>query len=168
MLSVLCLLAAAEASDSVTLGEEPTHTVKAVVAEPLIDEIATFSAVQAEAAELAAKRGKDPLVHDLADLLMDDHRNTLSEVAEMGANTEVIDDILVVPEKLRRLDGRDFDRAYLEWVVRTHRESAYELEEAQEVLAEGEYATLLENVLPVVKVNESRARVARARYDSPF
>ncbi|SRR5690606_29295686 len=101
---------------------------------------AELSAAQIEAGRLATDRASDDRVRGLAGELMDAHEEIATEVealasdlgAEMG-NSEGSAGAVETLGTLEGLEGTDFDRAYLEWQLRTHVELAdlYQTEASQ-------------------------------------
>lgn len=105
-----------------------------------LERAAVLSAAQIEAGRLAGERASDDRVRGLAGELLDSHEEIAAEIDALAAD---LDATTGDPDAgagevaglaaLADLEGEDFDRAYLEWQLRTHVElvDLYQTEAAQ-------------------------------------
>lgn len=121
---------------------------------------------------LAEERASHADVRALGNMLVEQHTVAGTElkriagqhnvVADPDDMNEVEDDI----ERLSRLEGAEFDRAYLDLIIDEHRETVDELEE--KVNDAGDHADVrawASQVLPTVRQHLERARQLRETVD---
>ncbi len=109
--------------------------------------------------QLASERGSRPEVRRLGELLAADHRKADLELMKIARRGGIALDPLGYVERrpmngtdrLEGLEGAAFDRAFLEDVVRAHREAIAELERVRRDLDDQALARLSRKVQPLLE-----------------
>jgi putative membrane protein len=107
--------------------------------------------------QLASERASDQQVKQFGSHMMEDHRKTSAEIQQLASK-----DGVVLPteltgrhndkkEEFGRLSGREFDRAYIEYMLRDHRKDVKEFERHVKTIKDPQVQQWAEGTLPLLK-----------------
>lgn len=136
-------------------------SVAAVVAAQDNDKARKFlhDALQADNSEvmlgkLAADQAGDPSVKRYGQMLVDDHSMHRDQVLKVGAGVHLPDDsqpteaALKERDKLKRLHGADFDKAFAKYIAKDHRQDIGEYEKGVKI--GGDVGQMARDTLPTL------------------
>jgi putative membrane protein len=114
---------------------------------------------QAEIAlgQLASERAGDQQVKQFGAQMIEDHRKASAEIQQLASKegvalpTELTSNHKDKQEQFARLSGRDFDRAYLGYMLRDHRRDVKEFERHIKAIKNPQVQQWAEGTLPLLK-----------------
>jgi putative membrane protein len=95
-------------------------------AHAFIEDVAAASVAEVRLGEMAADKAANPEIKDFGQLMIVDHSRANSELSQVAGSlgvrfpTELDPGHRSIGERLSRLDGMDFDRAYVDLMVERH------------------------------------------------
>ena len=121
---------------------------------------------QAEIAlgELASERARDERVRDFAAQMMKDHRKARAEIQQLASkegiklSTELTARHKDKKEQFARLSGREFDQAYIEYLLRDHHKGVKEFERKVKAIKDPQIHQWAEGTLPLLKQHLRQAQ----------
>jgi putative membrane protein len=122
-----------------------------------IAKAASGGMTEVELGKLAAERGASQEVKDFGNQMVKDHSKANDELKEVAGKMNVM-----VPEKvgskhqamiakMSALSGADFDKAYVNEMVKAHKEDIALFERADQEVENADLKKFIENTLPVMK-----------------
>jgi putative membrane protein len=121
---------------------------------------------QAEIAlgQLASERAGDQQVKQFGAQMIEDHRKASAEIQQLASKegvalpTELTSIHKDKQEQFARLSGRDFDRAYLGYMLRDHRRDVKEFERHIKAIKNPQVQQWAEGTLPLLKQHLRQAQ----------
>jgi putative membrane protein len=121
---------------------------------------------QAEIAlgELASERARDERVRDFGAQMMKDHRKASAEIQQLAFKegvklpTELTARHKDKKDQFARLSGREFDQAYIEYMLRDHHKDVKEFERKVEAIKDPQIHQWAEGTLPLLKQHLRQAQ----------
>ena len=121
---------------------------------------------QAEIAlgELASERARDQQVRQFGTRMIEDHRKANAEIQQLAFKegvmlpTELTDKHKHTKEQFARLSGREFDRAYIEYMLRDHHKDVKEFERNVRAIKDPRIQHWAEGTLPLLKQHLRQAQ----------
>lgn len=153
------------AAETDTMAEQPGATAAAGEAEArqfLMNAMRGDNA-EIEAGRLAAEEGSTDAVREYGEMLVQEHGAHKAQVAQVGQAFGVQPMDEPTPEgaqlmtRLQDLSGAEFDRAFAQGMVESHRRSIAMYEQQQAVGGPEQVATLVRESLPVLRRHLERA-----------
>jgi putative membrane protein len=160
------ILAAAAAAVLVLAVAAPAvhaQTTKPSADKPFVTRAARFEATDVAASKLAAKKGSEP-VKALAQRILAAHADLQEEITKLaagaagGAAAEPTRRQASVLERLEQLDGRPFDRAYVELIVQDHAEAVALFKQQAELGKDAAAKKLAADALPMLESQLAAAK----------
>ena len=114
--------------------------------------------------ELAAKRAKDQQVKQFGVRMIEDHRKANAEIQQLASKegvvlpTELTGKHKDKKEQFARLSGREFDRAYIDYMLRDHHKDVKEFERNVRAMKDPQIQHWAEGTLPLVKQHLRQAQ----------
>lgn len=111
--------------------------------------------------QMAAEQGTDPQLKHYGQMLHDDHAMHRDMVMKVAASFKLPDDHEPMPEaakerdKLSRLHGRDFDKAFAKYMVKDHRKDIADYRKGAKL--RGEPGKLARATIPTLQKHLSMA-----------
>jgi len=148
--------------------------VTAADQEPLTDQKFVAKAVECamvevKAAELAQQRAANKEVKDFAQLLLDDHskcrKQLMDETADLKlAVVEGFDkDSKQQLDRLAKLEGKDFDQAYMQGVIERHEKALRSMEAQAKGTTHAKLKACLAKATPILQGHLEKARQLQAK-----
>ena len=114
--------------------------------------------------QLASERGEDMQVKEFGTRMMEDHRKARAEIQHLASKEGV-----VLPtemsgrhkdrrEEFGRLSGKDFDKAYIGYMLRDHRKDVKEFERNVKAIKDPQVQQWAEGTLPLLKQHLRQAQ----------
>ena len=126
--------------------------------------MASCNHAEAEISKLADKRAESKAVKDFATKLVRDHKETLKRIAQLldtrkigvvaGLNKEMRDEV----NRLSKLEGGDFDRAYLQCMIKEHKNAIAIVEHQAKDGQDVDVRAYAEGALPVLRKHLDKAK----------
>ena len=121
---------------------------------------------QAEIAlgELASQRAEDQQVKQFGAQMVKDHRKARSEIRQLASKegvllpTELTGKHKDKQEQFARLSGREFDRAYMGYMLRDHRKDVKDFERRLKAIKDPQIQQWAEGTLPLLKQHLQQAQ----------
>ena len=121
---------------------------------------------QAEIAlgQLASERAADEQVKQFGEQMMKDHQKASSEIQQLASKegvplpTELTGKHKDKREQFARLSGKEFDRAYMGYMLRDHRKDVKEFERHAKAIKDPEVQQWAQGTLPLLKHHLRQAR----------
>jgi putative membrane protein len=121
---------------------------------------------QAEIAlgQLASERAGDRQVKQFGAQMIEDHRKAGAELRQLATKEGVVlpTDLTMnhkdKQEQFSRLSGSEFDRAYIEYMLRDHRKDVKEFERQTKAIKDPQVLHWAEGALPLLKKHLRRAQ----------
>ena len=121
---------------------------------------------QAEIAlgQLASERAADRQVKEFGAQMMQDHRKASAEIRQLAAKEGVLLPSELTgrhkdkQEQFAQLSGREFDRAYMEYMLRDHRKDVKEFERNVKAITDPQVLHWAEGTLPLLKEHLRQAQ----------
>jgi putative membrane protein len=120
-------------------------------------EAAEGQQVEIALGQLAAERAEDQQVKQFGTQMIKDHRTASSEIEQLASKegvllpTELTGKHKDTQERFARLSGREFDRAYMEYMLRDHRKDVKEFERHLKTIKDPQIQQWAEGTLPLLK-----------------
>jgi putative membrane protein len=133
-------------------------------AESFIEKAAERQQVEIVLGQLAAERAGDAQVKQFGAQMVEDHQKANKEVEQLASKEGVQ---LPIPrtgrhkdkkEKISQLSGKEFDRAYMTYMLRDHAKDVKEFERGAHALKNPQIRQWAEGTLPVLKQHLQKAR----------
>jgi len=132
--------------------------------EQFIREAAMGDMVEVQMGQIGQQKASSPEVKEFAHRMQQDHSAHLEKVRTLAAAHNVTlpneldakhrKDI----EKFSRMEGRDFDRQYMNHMVKDHQEDIQKYEKAQQQPVSSDAKALISETLPVLKEHHAMAQ----------
>lgn len=158
LLPVLCVLMfawAARADDDKTVAKDDTDFLKKAMecgnAEVKLSQLAETRAASDKVKEFARMMVKD---HTEANAKLAEHARTLKVAVLAGTSKE----FRAISDNLSKLRGADFDRAYMERMVKDHEDAIKLFESQAKVDGEGNMKKFAEQTLPHLREHLKKAQ----------
>jgi putative membrane protein len=113
---------------------------------------------------LASERAGDEQVKRFASQMMHDHRKASAEIEQLASkegvalSTELTEKHREKEEEFRRLSGREFDRAYMEYMLHDHRKDVKEFERHVKTINSPEVQRWAKGAVPLLKQHLRQAQ----------
>ncbi len=153
-LSVCCFLATSglsKAADNENRGQLSSSDYKFAVAATHAND------AEVQLGQLAAQKATDPAVRQFAQRMVEDHSKASHQLAQIlsqkGATvpTETSSSEQREMERLQKLNGADFDKAYVDHMIRDHKKDVKEFEKASNNAQDTDIKAFAANTLPVLQ-----------------
>ena len=128
---------------------------------------ATTDNAEIETSKLASKRSGSQPVKDFAAQVVRDHEKSADRLAKVIKNRKVAivsrsrkktrDEI----DRLGKLQGAEFDREYLRWIVKTHKEGVSVFENQVKNGKDAEIRSFADETLPTLRAHLKRRRIGK-------
>jgi putative membrane protein len=129
----------------------------------LLDNLARGNIAEVQLAALAEQRAASPAVREFAKRMIEDHSAMRSQLQQWASANAVVlpstasDRDLARVKRFEKLTGKDFDRQYIQVMLRDHRDDVTELREFLEAHPNTKVKPVIANTLPII---ENHLRVA--------
>jgi putative membrane protein len=133
-------------------------------AESFIEKAAERQQVEIVLGQLAAERAGDAQVKQFGAQMVEDHQKANKEVEQLASKEGVQLPMSVTgkhkdkKEKISQLSGKEFDRAYMTYMLRDHAKDVKEFERGAHALKNPQIRQWAEGTLPVLKQHLQKAR----------
>jgi putative membrane protein len=113
--------------------------------------------MEVAAGKLAAQRGLDQAVKEFGQKMVTDHASANDQLKSLADSKQILLPSSLSPEedaalgKLEGLNGTDFDKAYLQMMVKDHVEDISEFEKEVKKGQDAEVKSFAENTLPTLR-----------------
>ena len=114
--------------------------------------------------QLASERAGDRQVKQFGAQMIEDHRKASVEIQQLASKggvalpTELTGRHKDKQEEFARLSGREFDRAYMAYMLRDHRKDVKEFERNAKAIKDPQVQQWAEGTLPLLKQHLRRAQ----------
>jgi len=116
-----------------------------------------------EISKMAKEKAQSQEVKDLANTIAQDHEMADKKLQETAKSMNIeLNDFSaatyekVVMEKLDKLEGKDFDQAYLKYMDKGHKTAMNEVESIEKELDNEEVSTYVKNLKPELKKHDEK------------
>lgn len=119
---------------------------------------------EVELGKLAQERGSSAKVKDFGRQMVDDHSKANDELKKLASNkgmdvpTAIDAKSMATKERLSKLSGAEFDRAYMEDMVKDHQEDVSEFRKHSEHASDPDVKAFAAKTLPTLEGHLSKAR----------
>jgi putative membrane protein len=124
---------------------------------PLIRELANGNLMEVSLGRMAQTKASNRAVRDFGERMVNDHSNMQQQLTSMASsNGASVRPALSTQQQLdmnhlQRLSGADFDRAYMEMMIRDHQDEVDRVESESQDNHSNPVQTLLNNSLPTLR-----------------
>lgn len=131
--------------------------------------VAQAGVAEVSMAQMAKERGKDAAVLGFADRMLADHGKANDEMKQfattkgIGLITELNDEQKAAAAHLASLDGKPFDRAYMQHMVTDHEKAVSDFEKAATFAVETDLKAWVDKTLPTLREHLRMARETSAK-----
>lgn len=145
-------------------GGQSVKEVTTSSAQSFIEKAAERQQVEIVLGQLAAERAGDAQVKQFGAQMVEDHQKANQEVEQLASKEGVQLPIPLIgrhkekKEKISQLSGKEFDRAYMTYMLRDHAKDVQEFERGAHALKNPQVQQWAEGTLPVLKQHLQRAR----------
>lgn len=147
------------------LGISPANAAKKIEGKDkaFIEQAAREQLAEIALAQLAMKKGSDKKVKEFAAELVEDHRYASEEAKALSAKegiylpVEMDDRQKKEQQRLSRLSGRDFDKAFISHMLKKHRKDVQELQKKTSALQNENVKQWAETTEPILAVHLKKA-----------
>ncbi len=107
--------------------------------------------------ELAVKKGSSPEIRELGQMMVDDHSKVNQELAALAQKknivlpTELGDEKKALYDELEKKQGRDFDKAYADLMVKDHKKDIEKFEKEANKGEDAELKNFASDKLPTLR-----------------
>jgi putative membrane protein len=125
---------------------------------------------EVELGKLAQEKGSSQAVKDFGAMMVKDHSAANVELAQIAKDKKITlpqqlgDDALKLEAELRAKDGKEFDKAYAEAMVKDHKEDIDEFVRGIKVVKETDLLAFVKKTLPVLKMHLAAAQRIKSTY----
>lgn len=143
--------------------EEKTETDSAEDKAEFAVDAADDGMFEVEAAKLARQKASDQRVRDFANMMETQHTKANTELKALAATknitlpTSLSEDKKKKMEKLNEKNGADFDKEYVDIMVKAHKKAVDLFEDESERSEQGEVQAWAAKTLPVLKQHHEHA-----------
>jgi len=122
-----------------------------------IEKVAAGNTAEVKLAQLAEQKSQDSKVKDFANRMITDHGKANNDLRPIAGTAQIkIPDQLKGEakaryNKLEKLSGPEFDRTYINDMVKDHQKDATEYQKEQGQVKDPQLKTYVDNTLPVVQ-----------------
>jgi putative membrane protein len=133
-------------------------------AQSFIEKAAEGQQVEIILGQLAAERAGDEQVKQFGALMAEDHQKANQEIEQLASKEGVQLPMHLTgkhknkKEKISQLSGKEFDRAYMTYMLRDHAKDVQEFERGVHALKNPQIQQWAEGTLPVLKQHLQKAR----------
>ena len=133
-------------------------------AQSFLEKAAERQQVEIALGQLANERAADQQVKQFGSQMIEHHRKAHAEIQQLAANegvllsTELTGKHKDKKEEIGRLSGRDFDKAYMAFMLRDHRNDVKECERHVRGIKDPQLRQWAERTLPVLKQHLQQAQ----------
>ena len=133
-------------------------------AQSFIEKAAEGQQVEIALGQLAAERAGDKQVKQFGAQMVEDHQKANKEVEQLASKEGVQLPMHLTgkhkdkKEKISQLSGKEFDRAYMTYMLRDHAKDVKEFERGAHALKNPQIQQWAEGTLPVLKQHLQKAR----------
>ena len=112
---------------------------------------------EVELGQLAAQKATDPAVRQFAERMVRDHSQASQQLNQILSQkgvtvpTETSSSEQREVDRLQKLSGADFDKAYIDHMIRDHKKDVKEFEHASQKAEDNDIKTFAANTLPVLQ-----------------
>lgn len=176
---MLCSIAACNnnsrtADDSVEQAQDVNDTTAAVKMDDseFAVKAADASLAEVQLAKLALERATDQQVKDYAQQMIDDHNRANDELMTIAANKNITlppvpsEDHAANMRDLQEESGTDFDRAYIDQMVKDHNAVVSLFEDASKNAADPDLKNFASKTLPALQQHQEHAKELRDSLDT--
>jgi len=123
----------------------------------------TCSNACVEVSSLAEKRAESPKVKEFAAVMVTEHKKCQDRLAEQTKNRKIAvvsgleQETKTDIDNLSKLKGAEFDRAYLSWIIKGHREGIAMLQNQADNGKDNDLRTFAKEQIPGMKEHLARA-----------
>jgi putative membrane protein len=135
----------------------PAFSVEESVDQKFAADAAMDSMAEIELGQLALDKGENPKVRQFANRMIQDHSRASMQLANIAKSANVVlpseagEKLQTPMNKLSRLSGRDFDRAYAEEMVQDHERAVNLFQKYQQESSNKELGAFAKQTLPVLE-----------------
>ena len=128
-----------------------------------IEKAASGGMAEVKLGKLALEKGTSPTVKEFAQKMVDDHSKANDELKKVAANknmelpTEIDSDHKKTYDKLAKLSGADFDKAYMDEMVKDHDKDVAEFQTESKAAKDRDVRNLTNKLLPTLKNHQKMA-----------
>ncbi|QNL47835.1 DUF4142 domain-containing protein [Olivibacter sp. SDN3] len=125
--------------------------------EEFVKEAVNGGMAEVELGELAVEKAEDAKVKEFANMMITDHTKAneelkiLADKKEISLPIEPTAEKKMVKKNLSSLSGEEFDKAYIEQMVKDHTKTISLFEKQMTSVKDPELKTFIENTLPTIK-----------------
>lgn len=133
-------------------------------AQSFIERAAEGQQVEIALGQLAAERAGDEQVKQFGAQMVEDHQKANQEIEQLASKEGVQLPMHLTgkhknkKEKISQLSGKEFDRAYMTYMLRDHSKDVKEFERGAQALRNSQVQQWAEGTLPVLKQHLQKAR----------
>jgi len=133
-------------------------------AQSFLQKVAEGQQAEIVLGQLASELAGDHQVKQFGAQMMEDHRKTRSEIQQLASKegvtlpTELTGKHKDKQEQFARLSGREFDRAYMGYMLRDHRKGVKEFERHVKAINNSQVQQWAEGTLPLLKQHLRQAQ----------
>jgi putative membrane protein len=133
-------------------------------AQSFIERAAEGQQVEIALGQLAAERAGDEQVKQFGAQMVEDHHKANQEIEQLASKEGVQLPMHLTgkhknkKEKISQLSGKEFDRAYMTYMLRDHAKDLKEFERGAQALKNPQVQQWAEGTLPVLKQHLQKAR----------
>lgn len=115
------------------------------------------NAAEIELGQLASQKAEDPAVKQYAQRIVQDHTRASQQLQQILSQkgvtipTETASSENREMDKLQKLSGADFDKAYIDHMVRDHKKDVKEFERQSQKAEDADIKSFAANTLPVLQ-----------------
>ncbi len=127
------------------------------------NKLASGSAAEVQMGRLAHDRASNPAVRDFGDRMSKDHSALISQVKKWASQNDVSVSSQIHSadrthiDELAKLSGKDFDRRYIEMMLKDHQK---DIAEVQDFVSSGEQSSFKDLAKTSLPVLENHLRIA--------
>jgi|ERR1043166_3105748 putative membrane protein len=113
--------------------------------------------MEVQLGELAKQNGGGQAVRDFGERMVNDHKKANDELKQLAASKQATPETTITSKedsrmnRLQKLSGVDFDKAYLSDMIKDHKKDLKEFEEASKNAADPELRAFAEKTLPTIQ-----------------
>lgn len=158
--------AADSANEAMTDNAQATGTATAVAEEDskFAVDAANGGMAEVQLGELAQNKGTDPKVKEFAKMMVTDHTKANDELKALAASKNITlpaspsEDKQKTSTDLSSKSGKDFDKAYIDQMVKDHEKTVKLFEDGQKNVKDAEIKAFIDKTLPVLKTHLDHAK----------
>jgi putative membrane protein len=129
-----------------------------------VKEAASGGMMEVELGRLAQQNATNPRVKSFAEMMVRDHSKANDELRSMAsAKNMMLSDSMTKKhrdhvESMRKVAGKNFDKRYMEMMVKDHTEDVQKFEKASNTATDTDLKTWAGNTLPVLRMHLDSAK----------